>query len=211
MSLSKKNKLQEKIGKKVWTMEKSHPYKTLFFLGYLSTMLVILFSLFSFWFFDRQFQEMPDMILPKGLTISVFILMAIAFVCSKAQTLMEKESTRGLSFSFQLIMFLTSIYIVVSLSAWRELLGEFQSFSNSPGKTFLLLIASMHFFLLLVTVGLTLVSYYKLGSNAMDPVKKLVFFTNKFELTFLEVSFLGWYWVSASGLAIFLFLLFMLN
>ena len=69
----------------------------------------------------------------------------------------------------------------------------------------------MHFFLLLVTVGLTLVSYYKLGSNATDPVKKLVFFTNKFELTFLEVSFLGWYWVSSSGLAIFLFLLFMLN
>ena len=211
MSLSKKNQLQQKKRKKIWEIEKSHPYKTIFFLGSMAFTLVIVFLLFSFWFFDHHFETHPDMILPKGLTLSMLILMAIAFIASKGNPMIEKENYRGLSFTFRIILFLASLYLLISFSAWQIFLGEFASIKVYPGKTFLFLIATMHFMQFLVGMGMTLYSYYKLGKNSIDPVKILVFFTNKYELTSMEISFIGWYWIASTGLAIFLFMLYMLN
>ncbi len=211
MSLSKKKQLGEQQRKKVWGIEKTHPYKTLFFLGSMAISLAILFLLFSFWFFDRNFQALESMILPKGLIISVLILMGIAFVSSQGSNHIEKENLRALSFSFRLILFLACLYLVVSLDAWRNLVGNFEDLQASPGKTFLLLIAGIHFFQFLMGIAMTLYSYYKLGVNSQDPIKKLVFVTNKFELTILEISFYGWYWIASTGLIIFLVLLYLLN
>jgi cytochrome c oxidase subunit III len=211
MSLSKKNQLQEKKGKKIWEIEKSHPYKTLFFLGSMAFTLIILFLLFSFWFFDHHFETHPKLLFPKGLTLSILILMAIAFAASKGNPLIEKENYRGLSSIFRIILFLASLYLVISLGAWRIFLGGLDTVKVYPGKAFLFLIATMHFLQFIVGMGMALFGYFKLSKNSQDPVKILVYFTNKYELTSLEISFLGWYWITGTGLMIFLFMFYMLN
>ncbi len=211
MSLSKKNQLREQKRKKVWGVEQTHPYKTIFFLGSMALTLAVLFLLFSLWFFDRTIESFESMILPKGLTISILVLLVVSFTASKGSQFLESEKLRSLSFIFRSILLLATIYLVVSLGAWSNLIGDFSALQSSPGMTFLVLIASLHFVQFLIAMGLTLYGYYKLGKNSTDPVKTLVFITNKFELTILEISFFGWYWVTGTGLVIFLAMLYLLN
>ncbi len=179
----------------------------LLFLGALGSFLIFTFLLISFSVLQRQYNSV-DFGLPKSFLISTFCILTSSFLAFRAEQWLRQENSKELLKYLGLTIISTALFLVMQCYSWIQMYNAGLFFNGHPSASFLYVLTGLHMVHLLAGFAYLIYSFASIGGKTSDQIKELVFFTNPFEKTRLEVLFLYWHYMAGIWLLIFLYLFF---
>ena len=204
----KKNIIAEK-GKIVdfSRIEKFHPYKTFLFFALIgSTVLFMSFTFLYFLTISRTATPV-ELSLPKSFSVSTVLLMVSSFTVSRITRAYKEDS------AFELKAFLLSTialgtgFVVSQFIGWKYIYDQGFFMGGNVGVSYLYLITGIHFLHAiggLIYMSVITGKFYLTSSNL---AKRLLYFSDDFQLTRLQLIQVYWHFVDF--LWIFLFFMFL--
>lgn len=144
---------------------------------------------------------------PKIFTISTIILLVSSHTLSKAATAFEKDHSNGLLTALSVTFALSIIFTVLQINGMIDLFGDGILLKNS-GSIFLFGLMAFHG---LHAIGGIIYLFYlslKAFDNWQDPVKSLIYFSNKYELNSIQLLSIYWYFSNLIWVLLFMLFLF---
>jgi cytochrome c oxidase subunit 3 len=206
--MSSKTKIHKKKLIDFSNIEKFHPYKTFLFFGLLGSTLV--FMSITFLYFAGMANTLPieNFNLPKSFFLSALLLLFSSFSLSKAIIAFREDSIRNLLLSLGVTLLLGLAVAASQIYGWKKLFDSGFLLQTHTRVSYLYLISGIHFLHiftgLIFLSALTVSAYLKLN----DPVKSLLYFSNEYQLTKLELVVIFWHFVDFLWLGLFLIFLF---
>jgi cytochrome c oxidase subunit 3 len=145
--------------------------------------------------------------LPKIFTVSTIILLVSSHVLSKASTAFEKDHSNGLLTALSVTFALIIVFTVLQVNGMIDLFDDGILMKNS-GSIFLFGLMAFHG--LHVVGGIIYLFYLSLKAfdNWQDPVKSLIYFSNKYELNRIQLLSIYWYFANVIWVLLFIIFLF---
>lgn len=209
MSSQKTGSEQGKISsfKKV---ERFHPYKTLMFFGLVGSAVLFL-GIALFYAIKLTPQGvMPGFSLPRSFVVSTIVLLFSSYSLTHAQQAFQQDNIKKLTASLAGTLFLCLSFLGLQVAGWYSLYQSGIFLNSNTGMAFLYVITGLHF-LHMVTGLVYLLSCLKPVYAAYgDMVKSLMYFSNRYQQTKLELLNIYWHYLDFSWLALFMMFLFTL-
>lgn len=188
-------------------IEKVHPYKMLLFLAALGSFLIFAFLLISFSVLHKH-TEGQEFALPKSFLLSTFVIVIASFFSFRAEQFLKQEKAQDLVKYIGLTIVSSAFFLVIQCYSWIEMYHAGMFFDGHPSSSFMYVLTGLHLLHLLIGIGFLIYSFAVIGRKTKDNIQELIFFTNPYEKTRLEVLFLYWHYMAAIWLLIFLYLFF---
>ena len=189
-------------------IEKFHPYKTFLFFGLLGSTVV--FMSITFLYFAGMAKSLPleNFNLPKPFFLSALLLLLSSFTISKAVDAFKEDAIKNLFGTLLVTLVLGLIVAASQIYGWKKLFDSGFLLQTHTRVSYLYVISGIHFLHIFIglifLIVLTVSAYFKLN----DPVKSLVYFSNEYQLTKLELVVIFWHFVDFLWLGLFLIFLF---
>jgi cytochrome c oxidase subunit 3 len=145
--------------------------------------------------------------LPKIFTISTIVLLISSHTLSRASIAFEKDHSNGLLTALSITFALSIIFAVLQINGMIDLFSD-GILLNSTGAVFLF---GLMAFQLMHIIGGTIYLFYlclKAFDNWQDPVKSLIYFSNKYELNSIQLLSIFWYFANVIWVILFIIFLF---
>jgi len=187
--------------------ERSAPYKAFLFYAIVGSGLLFIALSIMFIVWVSQQQQSPQIIFPKSFILSTLVLLFSGYMLSVAERFHQKDHAQNLLLSLNASLFMAVAFVVLQAHAILSIIQQGFYAQLDISLIFLYIITGFHF--LHIAAGIIYLFYLNLKAFDIwrDPVKSLIYFSNKFEGLRLELFSSFWYY--ATGLWLFLFLVFL--
>jgi len=200
--------MEEKIdqfGKNFNRLKKSHVFVVL---AMVSITILFLTLLLAYSFSKPQW-TWEQFGFPKVFLMSTLVLTASSFTGNKSIQYFKKEEDQNFSKSIKYTLWLGLIFIILQVIGWFQLTKQGIYLAGKPDGSYLYVISALHALHLIAGVLMLSYIFLKIRKMVADPIKKLLYFSDKTELNFLQLSMAYWHFVDI--LWVFLLLFFLWN
>ncbi|MBK7964218.1 MAG: cytochrome c oxidase subunit 3 [Bacteroidetes bacterium] len=186
--------------------ERAAPYRAFLFYALLGSGL--LFLSLSLMFIIWNSQQIPSISIqfPKSFVISTLALLFSSYTLSISRNYHLQDQASKMLFTLTASLLLAVVFVGFQTHAILSILQQGIFVNIELSLVFLYIITAFHF--LHIMVGAIYLFYLNLKTFDIwrDPVKSLIYFSNKFEGLRFELFCSYWYY--STGLWLFLFLVF---
>jgi cytochrome c oxidase subunit III len=189
-------------------MEKFHPYKTLLFFGLVGSTVLFLSMAFIYVVTINNANTLPPFQLPKVFSVSTVFLLLSSFSISGAVKAFQNDEMSKLKWSLLTTLVLGTLFCAGQAWGLRKMIDTGFFVSGNIEVSYLYVITGMHFLHVAGGMIYLLVISIKVFSNSNDMVKSLLFFTDDYQLTRLQLSTIYWHFVDALWVMLFFMFLF---
>jgi len=189
-------------------IEKFHPYKTFLFFVLLGSTVVFMTVTFLYLINFSKEAITDGFRLPKPFFISTLLLLISSFTISKVPQAFRRDSFRDLFFYLGTTLALGIFFIGCQAAGWWTLFHDGYVLNIQNHISFFYVLSGIHF--LHVFAGTVFLSVILIQTwlYSKDEVKALLFFSNRFYLTRMELGMIFWHFVDFLWLGLFLIFLF---
>jgi cytochrome c oxidase subunit 3 len=191
-------------------IEKFHPYKTFLFFGLVGSAVLFLSLILFYVIKISSGTPLNGFRLPKAFFVSTIVMLFSSYGLSRTMRAFKNDQIKELSLALTATLIFSLIFTGLQAIGWYQLFKEGFFINSRSGVAFLYLITGLH--LLHVLIGViylvTCISPVYLASK--DMVKALVFFSDKFQQTKIELLNIYWHYVDFLWLCLFFMFLFTL-
>jgi cytochrome c oxidase subunit III len=191
-------------------LERVHPYKSFLFFSLVGSSILFLSLIFLYIIWMTQNPAVNHFRLPKAFIVSTLALLISSYTVTLAQQAFRNDDNKKLLLSFTLTLGFTLLFAAMQVIGWTELYERGLFIDGPAGVAFLYIISGLHF----LHLGAGLLWQFYLSIRAFDvwndPVKSLVYFSNKFEGTRIDLFATFWHYLDILWLCLFLTFLFTL-
>jgi cytochrome c oxidase subunit III len=191
-------------------LERVHPYKTFLFFSLVGSSILFLSLTFIYIYWMTLNPPVNQLRLPKPFIISTLSLLISSYTVTLAQNAFRNDDSKKLLLSFTMTLAFTLLFAFMQIIGWTELYERGLFIDGPMGVTFLYIISGLHF----LHLGAGLLWQFYLVIRAFDvwndPVKSLVYFSNRFEGTRIDLFAAFWHYLDILWLCLFLTFLFTL-
>ncbi|MBK7683550.1 MAG: cytochrome c oxidase subunit 3 [Bacteroidetes bacterium] len=186
--------------------ERSAPYKAFLFYALLGSGLLFLALSIMFIVWNSQQITATIVQFPKSFVISTLALLFSSYTLSISRNYHLQDQAQNMLLTLTASLLLSLVFIAFQVHAVFSILDQGLYVNFEVSLLFLYIITGFHF--LHIVVGTIYLFYLNLKSFDIwkDPVKSLIYFSNKFEG--LRFELFCSYWYFSTGLWLFLFLVF---
>ena len=186
--------------------ERSAPYKAFLFYALLGSGLLFLSLSIMFIIWNSQLLTSSNVQFPKSFVISTLALLFSSYTLSISRNYHLQDHAQNMLLSMSASLLLAMVFIGFQVHAILSIIDQGLYVNIDVSLLFLYIITGFHF--LHIVVGTIYLFYLNLKSFDIwkDPVKSLIYFSNKFEG--LRFELFCSYWYFSTGLWLFLFLVF---
>ena len=186
--------------------ERSAPYKAFLFYALLGSGLLFLALSIMYVIWNSQQLSSTDVQFPKSFVISTLTLLFSSYTLSISRNYHLQDQAQNMLLTMSASLLLAMVFIAFQVHAIFSILDQGLYVNIDVSLLFLYIITGFHF--LHIIVGTIYLFYLNLKSFDIwkDPVKSLIYFSNKFEG--LRFELFCSYWYFSTGLWLFLFLVF---
>ncbi|MFW5760611.1 MAG: cytochrome c oxidase subunit 3 [Cyclobacteriaceae bacterium] len=209
MSEENRNIKQTKTSSTLNRIEKIHPHKMILYLFILGSSIIFIFMLVAY-FFNMPDNSLYQFTFPKVFIISLIIMLLSSFSLSHMSYAVEKEQLTRLR-NYMLIAFILGLsFAIFQYIGWQQLKNQDLFLAGKAAPTYLYLITGMH--LVHFTSAMIMLSIYMIDVYRFekDPVKILIFVTNPYEQTKLEILNTYWQYLNILWMILFFYFLYIL-
>ena len=209
MSEEKRNIKQAKTRSTLDSIEKIHPHKMILYLFILGSSIVFTFMLLAY-SFNQPENSLYEFAFPRVFIFSVILMLISSFSLSHMGYAVEKENLKGVR-RYLIITFLLGIsFAVCQYIGWQELNQQGLFLAGKAAPTYLYVITGLHlahFISAMIFVAINAIDVFRFEK---DPVKVLIFVTNPYEKTKLEIVNIYWQFLNVLWLVLFFYFLYSL-
>lgn len=186
--------------------ERSAPHKAFLFYALLGSGLLFLSLSIMFIIWNSQLITSSNVQFPKSFVISTLALLFSSYTLSISRNYHLQDQAQSMLLSMTASILLALAFIGFQVHAIFSILEQGLYVNINVSLLFFYMITGFHF--LHIIVGTIYLFYINLKSLDIwkDPVKSLIYFSNKFEG--LRFELFCSYWYFSTGLWLFLFLVF---
>lgn len=186
--------------------ERSAPYKAFLFYALLGSGLLFLALSIMFIIWNSHQITSTSVQFPKSFVISTLALLFSSYTLSISRNYHLQDHAQNMMLAMTASLLLAMVFIAFQVHAIISVLDQGLFVNIDVSLLFLYIITGFHF--LHIMVGTIYLFYLNLKSFDIwkDPVKSLIYFSNKFEGLRFELFCSFWYF--STGLWLFLFLVF---
>lgn len=189
-------------------IEKFHPHKTFLFFALLGSTLVFM-SITLLYFISVKNQGKPGIIsLPKEFFVSTVLLLFSGFTVSKISNCFRRDDASALQTFLLVTMVLGVFFLGCQVAGWKKMFDSGFGLDAALNVSFLYVISGIHFLHVAAGVLYLSVLYFKILLHTKDPIRKLVYFSNDYHLTQLQLAAIFWHFVDFLWLGLFFIFLF---
>ncbi|MBL7924633.1 MAG: cytochrome c oxidase subunit 3 [Bacteroidia bacterium] len=205
---------QDKTGKEARSSslevqrERTQPYKAILFFALVgsSVLFLSLVVMFIVWYTHNE--PLEQFAFPKSFVLSTLALLFSSYTLSFCHRHYKEDHSNGLLFSLAATLFLSGLFVVLQVYAWKSIYDQGFHLNGNAGITFLYSITGLHF----LHTGAGMIYLFYLNLKAFDiwndPVRSLLYFSNQFEGMRLELFSSYWHFINVIWLFLFLTFLF---
>ena len=191
-------------------IERILPYKSVLFFSLVGSSILFLSLTFLYILWLTKNPVTDHVNLPKPFIISTIVLLVSSYTVTLAQNAFRNDDSKKLLLSFLLTLTFTLLFTSFQIMGWIELY-ENSTLLNGPGSiSFLYIISGLHF----LHLGVALIWQFYLSIRAYDvwndSVKSLLYFSNRFEGTRIDLFATYWHYLDILWLCLFLTFLYTL-
>ncbi len=209
MSSQKTGSEQGKVSDFV-KVERYHPYKTLLFFGLVGSAIMFLGIVLFYAVKLTATGSIPGFTLPRSFVVSTIVLLFSSYSLTHTVQAFRQDNIKKLTASLTVTLFLCLVFLGLQVAGWYSLYRSGIFLNSHTGAAFLYVITGLHF-LHMLTGLVYLFSCMKPVYVAYgDMVKSLLYFSNRYQHTKIELLNIYWHYVDFSWLALFMMFLFTL-
>ena len=189
-------------------IERVLPYKSFLFFSLVGSSILFISLVFLYILWLTKHPDLAHFNMPKPFIISTIVILVSSYTITLAQRAFRNDDNNKLLLAFVLTLALTLLFASFQIMGWVELY-ERGNLINGPGSiSFLCIISGIHF----LHLGVAILWQFYLSIRAFDvwndPVKSLLYFSNKFEGTRIDLFATFWHYLDILWLSLFLTFLF---
>lgn len=190
--------------------ERILPYKSFLFFSLVGCSILFLSLIFLYILWLTKNPNGASFNLPKPFVISTIVLLLSNFTVTKAQNAFNNDDSSKLLFSIVQTLTLTLVFASLQMIGWVSLYNHDLALHYTAKILFVFVITGLHF--LHVCAGVLWQFYLSLRAFDVwnDPVKSLLYFSNKFEGTRIDLFSTYWHYLNILWLCLFFIFLFTL-
>lgn len=188
--------------------ERVYPYKTFLFFALTASTILFLSLVFMFVIWLTHNSPIEHFNMPKPFILSTIVLLFTSYVITLARNAFKNDNSKQLILSFTASLGLTMLFTCLQILGWKDLYDQGFFVNGEIGISLIYIITGLHF--LHVLCGLLWQFYLSLRAYDVwnDPVKSLLYFSNKFEGARIDLFGTFWHFVDGIWLCLFLTFLF---
>lgn len=187
--------------------ERTNPYRTTLFFGLVGSSLLFLSLAIMLIIWVSHNPPVENFRFPREFTLSTLILLGSSYLLTLVRKYSSEDNDRGMLMSLTASMVMAGLFVILQLLAWNAMIEQGFDLEKDISITFIFGISAVHF--LHAGGGMIYMFYLWLKSFDIwnDPVRSLLYFSNKYEGVRLELF--SNYWHVVNGLWLFVFLTFL--
>jgi cytochrome c oxidase subunit 3 len=189
-------------------IEKLHPYKTFLFFVLLGSTVVFMTITFLYLADLSRHAPLHEVKLPRAFFLSTLLLVFSSYTASRIRPAFRGDSFRRYFLYTGLTLALGALFAGCQVAGWKSLLEQGLALDLQNHFSFFYVISGVH--LLHAAAGILLLAVL-LGHGvrqSREPVRALLFFSNRFYQTRIELVAVFWHFVDFLWLGLFLVFLF---
>lgn len=187
-------------------IEKFHPYKTFLFFGLLGSTVVFMTIIFLY---ARTIPGLTEKIkLPDAFFLSAVLLLFSSYFLSQALEAFRKDLSKSLLIFLGITLGLGITVCILQVMAGKQMLDSGLLFEHNSRIMYLCVLSGIHF--IHVIPGIIFLTSVCVTAfiNTGDGVKSLLYFTDEYQYTKLELCVIFWHFINFLWLILFLIFLF---
>lgn len=193
----------DQFGQNLSKLKKSH----LLLLFAMVTIAVLFLTLLMAYSFSKPQWTWQQFSFPKVFLISTLVLVASSFSLHKSIAYFRQDEALKFSKSIKYTLWLGLAFVILQVVGWFKLTQQGIYLAGKPDGSYLYIISALHAIHLIAGVLILSYIFFKTKAILTDPVKKLLFFSDKAELNFLQLSATYWHFVDILWIVLLLFFL----
>ena len=208
MSTNRKTQTDAKSTSGFSRLEKVHPYKTFLFFSLVGSTILFLSMAFLYFLTLSRSGLPPGFHLPKAFSVSTVFLLLNSFCLSHTLKGYKNDSIRQIKQSLYGTLALGFIFCVAQITGWMQLSNSGFFLNTNVGIAYLYVITGLHF--LHVAGGMIYLVFltHNISQVSGDVVKTLLFYTDSFQYTRLQLTSIYWHFVDVLWILLFFMFLF---
>ncbi len=208
MSTNKKTRSDQSSLSRFKRMEQFHPYKTLLFFGLVGSTVLFLTMAFIYVVTVNKANTPPTFQLPKVFSVSTILLLLSSFSISGAVKAFKNDAMKELKTALFVTLILGTLFCAFQAWGLKKMIDTGFFLSANVEVSYLYVITGMHFLHVAGGMIYLLLIAFKVNHASGDMVKSLLFFTDDYQLTRLQLSTIYWHFVDALWVLLFFMFLF---
>ena len=188
--------------------DRQSPYMTYLFFALVGSSILFLAMIFMFVIWINQNELTLRFSLPKQFIVSTILILVSSFTLSSVKKCFRNDDAKGLLLSLSSTLFLGISFCVLQVLGWKSLYDHGFYIDGEVGISFLYIISGLHLAHILAGLLFLLYLTFNAFDNWNDPIKALVYFSNKYEEVKLEVFSTFWHFIDVLWVVLFFTFLF---
>ena len=120
----------------------------------------------------------------------------------------NNDSFANIKNTIGVTIFLAAAFTISQVIGWKNMFDSGYFINGASGVSFIYLISGLHLMHVVCGIGFLIYLLTGIQKNSNDIVKSLLFFTDKYQKTKLELASIYWHFVDILWLGVFLMFLF---
>jgi cytochrome c oxidase subunit 3 len=191
-------------------VERYHPYKTFMFFGLVGSAVLFLSLMLLYIIRISSTETVTGFNLPKAFFVSTIVLLFSSYSLSRTQRAFRNDNMRELSYALTATFVFTLLFSALQVTGWYQLYKAGFFINARTGVAFLYMITGLHMLHIVAGLVFLISCLVPVYSGSGDMVKALVFFSDRYQQTKLELLNIYWHYVDFLWLCLFLMFLFTL-
>ncbi|MBL0342455.1 MAG: cytochrome c oxidase subunit 3 [Bacteroidetes bacterium] len=189
-------------------MEKFHPFKTLLFFGLVGSRVLFLSVVFLYFISVSRGSIPEGFTLPNAFSISTIFLLLSSYTISGLVASFKSDSFRNMKLALLGTLVLSGLFCVAQIAGWKKLIDAGLFLNTNVGVAYLYIITGLHFLHVVGGMIFLLVLTASVFGKSNNIAKSLLFLTDEYQLTRLQLITIYWHFVDAVWILLFFMFLF---
>ncbi|NNC85036.1 MAG: cytochrome C oxidase subunit III [Bacteroidia bacterium] len=189
-------------------VEKLHPYKTFLFFALLGSTIIFLALAFLYSLKIVEISGIENFQMPRAFIVSTILLLLSSMSISKVVDNYNSDSFSAIKNTLGVTLFLAVLFTISQVIGWKVMFDAGYFINGQTGISFIYLISGLHLMHVICGIGFIIYLLTGVQKNSNDIVKSLLFFTDNYQKTKLELATIYWHFVDILWLGLFLMFLF---
>lgn len=189
-------------------VEKLHPYKTFLFFALLGSTIIFLSLSFLYSLRLTEVNGIESFHMPRAFIVSTILLLLSSMAISKVIDAYNGDSFSSIANTLGVTIFLGTVFIISQIIGWKYMFDSGYLINGESGVSFIYLISGLHLMHVISGIGFLIYLLTGIQKKSNDIVKSLLFFTDKYQKTKLELAVIYWHFVDILWVGLFLMFLF---
>jgi len=186
--------------------QRTSSLKTMIYLAILSSGIVFLFLTIAIISLSKS--NPTEIQMPKAFFVSTILLLVSNFMISSCPNLFKAEQLKKLQKTIVFALLLAVSFLGFQYWAWLELIAQGIFFDGNASGSFIYIVSGFHFLHALAGILFIGIVHWDANKASSNAVKGLIYVSNSFEKTKMDLMHLYWSFVDLLWLILFVFMLF---